>query len=94
MDKKVVEVTRMHRLEDTNGNNLTRAYCDVMLGGKITVKGVRVVDGPKGLFISMPQSKGKSKNGDTKWYPIIFINDKDLYNKIQDEVLDFYNTIE
>ena len=83
----------MHRL-DKDGNNMTKAYCDIMLGGKLTIKGCRVVDGPKGLFVSLPQTKGKPKDGKDKWYPVIYIDDKDLYNEIQDEVLEAYNTIE
>ncbi len=90
---KTVEVTRMHRLEK-NGNNMTRAYCDVMLGGKLTIKGCRVVDGPKGLFVSLPQKKGKDKDGNEKWYNVIYVNDKELYNNIQDEVKEYYNTAE
>lgn len=56
-----VKVSRMHRIN--NGRSL-RAFCDVVLGEAFVVKGVKVVDGSKGTFVSMPRTQGK----DGKWY--------------------------
>ena len=56
-----VEVLRMHRL---NGDSNLKAFADVSFAGVFTVKGLKVVEGKNGLFVSMPSQKGK----DGKWY--------------------------
>ncbi len=50
-----LEVVRLHRLD---GDSKTKAFVDVAIGDFI-VKGLKVVQGQKGLFLSMPQEKGK-----------------------------------
>jgi stage V sporulation protein G len=55
------KVIRLHKL---NGNGMTKAMCDVALCEEFVVKGFRVVQGKRGLFVSMPQDPGK----DGKWY--------------------------
>jgi stage V sporulation protein G len=57
-----IKVVRMHRYD---GDSKTRAFVDVSIGDYI-VKGLRVVDGQKGLFLSMPSEKGK----DGKYYDV------------------------
>jgi len=41
-----------------------KAFCDVVIGGAVLIKGIRVVEGRTGPFISMPRQQ--SRNG--KWY--------------------------
>ena len=55
-----LKVVRLHRLD---GDSKLKAFCDVAIGDFI-VKGLRVVQGQKGLFLAMPQEKAK----DGKWY--------------------------
>lgn len=56
-----VEVLRMHRLD--SDSNL-KAFADVSFAGVFIVKGIRVIEGKNGLFVSMPSAKGK----DGKWH--------------------------
>ncbi len=55
------KVTRLHRFD---GDGATKAICDVAISDEFLVKGFRVVEGKEGLFVGLPQEKGK----DGKWY--------------------------
>ena len=46
---------------------ILKAFVDLSISDALIVRGLRVVDGPKGLFVSMPQEQGKDK----KWYDTI-----------------------
>lgn len=47
-----VRVTRLQAIKtQTNG---IRAFADVLIGEHYAVRGIRVMEGPKGLFVSMP----------------------------------------
>ena len=51
-----------------NGTAL-QAFCDVAVGDHVLIRGVRVVNGDNGPFVSMPRQQGK--NG--KWYESVVI---------------------
>lgn len=55
-----LKVVRLHRYE---GDSKTKAFVDIAIGDFL-VKGLRVVQGNKDLFLAMPQEKAK----DGKWY--------------------------
>ncbi len=59
------KVARLHRF---NGEGATKAICDVSIADEFLVKGFRVVEGKKGLFVSAPREPGK----DGKWYDNAF----------------------
>ncbi len=62
MDFKVV---RLHRFE---GDGSTKAVCDVSIADEFLVKGFRIIEGKKGLFVGFPAEPGK----DGKWYNSAF----------------------
>lgn len=82
-----VEVSRLNRMD---GNGRTKAYADVTFADAILVKGIRVVSGQKGLFVSMPRKKGKDGN----WYETVRPIDNSLREKISGAVLVAYNDSE
>lgn len=57
-----VKVNRIHKFEDND--KTLRAFADIEINGALLIKGLQVVQGKKGLFVSMPRQKGK----DNKWY--------------------------
>lgn len=59
-------VKRMLRF-DGEGN--LKAYVDLGIGNLFVIKGVRVVEGKNGLFVSMPRQQGK----DGKWYDSVTV---------------------
>ncbi|MCX5698658.1 MAG: septation protein SpoVG family protein [Candidatus Omnitrophica bacterium] len=80
----MIEVARLHRFEN-NGSPL-KAFADVVIN-QVLVKGVRIVEGKNGLFITMPQSQGK----DGKWYPTTMLLDDGLKDELQEALLEAYN---
>lgn len=78
------KVTRLHKL-DTDGN--VKAFVDVAINEALLFKGIRIVEGKRGLFVSMPREKGK----DNKWYETIRPMSKEIKENISMVVLSAYN---
>ena len=64
MEMQTFRVERMYRMA---GEAATKAFADVSIGGVVMVKGLRVVQGTKGLFVGMPRKPGKDGN----WYDTV-----------------------
>ena len=77
-----LKVVRLHRLES---DSKTKAFCDVAIGNFV-VKGLRVVQGQKGLFLAMPQEKSK----DGKWYNTFLPLTEEAKQSLCDVVLAAY----
>lgn len=82
-----IEIQRVHRLE--NSGNL-KAFVDVKLFGQIVIKGLCVMDGKGGLFVTMPRRA--SKEG--KWFDMALILEENLRQKLNDKVLEAYDAKE
>ncbi len=80
-----VEVLKMHRLD---GDSSLKAYADVTFGDAFIVKGLRVVEGKNGLFVSMPSRK--AKNG--KWYDTAYPLTKEFRQLLNEIVLETYES--
>ena len=67
-------------------NNSTKAFASITVEDLIAIKGIRVIEGPKGPFVSMPQSK------DTKgdYHDIAFPITSDLRAAMNKVILDEY----
>lgn len=65
----IIDVKRFYRTDD--GGKL-KGFADVTLEDAITVKGVRLIEGPNGLFAGMPRRKEK----DGEYHDIIVVEDK------------------
>jgi stage V sporulation protein G len=77
-----IKVVRLHRFE---GESKTKAFVDVGIGDFV-VKGLRLVDGTNGLFLSMPREKGK----DGKYYDAFFPVNQQAKDKLEQTVLAAY----
>jgi stage V sporulation protein G len=83
MDKQEnLSVVRLYRLE---GESKIKAFADVSVGDFI-IKGLKILQGQKGLFIAMPQEKGK----DGKWYNTVFPATKEARKNLTETVLTAY----
>lgn len=78
-----VEVLRLHRL---SGESSLKAFADVSFAGVFIVKGIKVVEGKNGLFVSMPSEKGK----DGKWYNIAHPLTREFRDSLNEVVLQAY----
>ena len=81
LDFKIVKI---HRLPE--GNRI-KAFVDLGINDAILIKGVRIVDSrQRGLFVAMPQEKGK----DEKWYEKVRCLNDEVRLRINKEVLEAY----
>ena len=78
----------VQRLVKTHGGTTVRAYCDVAFDNALLIKGLRIVEGKHGLFVSMPRQQGK----DAKWYDSVVALSKDVKQAIDRAVLEAYHS--
>jgi stage V sporulation protein G len=63
-DRMYFFVTRLVRWDHRSA---LRAFCDVSVDQELLIKGIRVVEGRHGPFVSMPRQKSK----DEKWHDVV-----------------------
>ena len=77
-----LKVVRLHRFD---GESKLKAFADISIGDFL-IKGLRIVEGQKGLFLGMPQEKSK----DGKWYNTFCPLTKEAREIISEVVLAAY----
>jgi stage V sporulation protein G len=82
MEENTIQVSRVYKID---GDEKLKAFVDVSLAG-VVVKGLRVVNGSNGLFLSMPRHQGK----DGKWYETVYPATKEMRKQLSDLVLAAY----
>ena len=80
-----IEVLRVHKL---NGDSSLKAFADVSFAGVFVVKGLKVVHGKNGLFVSMPSEQGK----DGKWYNSAHPLTREFRDLLNEVVLQSYES--
>ena len=83
-EKSAIKIERMHLLD---GDGPTKAFCAITLFDAFTAKGLRVVEGKEGLFLSMPREQGR----DGKWYDTFYPVSAEFRKGLQELVLEHYN---
>lgn len=78
-----VQVQRMYRFET---DRPLKAFADIVVNDALLIKGVRVMEGNNGLFVSMPREQAK----DNKWYDTIRCLTQEVRDRITAEVLAAY----
>lgn len=84
-EQVILEVKRINKLD---GTGTLKAFCDVAVAESFLIKGIRVVEGKKGLFVSMPQEQGKDGN----WYDTVIPLTKEARQQISELVLKTYQS--
>ena len=79
-----IKVLKVHRIE---GQNRIKAFVDVSINDALLIKGVRIVEGNKGLFVSMPVEQGRNE----KWYERVRCLNKSIRDEIANAVLTAYS---
>ncbi len=59
-----IQVQRMYRFDS---NRPLKAFADIIINDVLLIKGIKVLEGKNGLFVSMPQEQAKDK----KWYDAV-----------------------
>lgn len=83
LDLKVIKI---HRLPEGR----VKAFVDLSVNDAILIKGVRVVDGKEGLFVSMPSEQGKNE----RWYERVRCLNDDIKELVSKKVIDAYQSNE
>lgn len=80
MEVEVVDIRKI-----TGDGNL-KAFADVKVGGTLLIKGVCVMKGRKGIFVSMPRKASK----DGRWFDVLE-PETELKEEIEEKVLESYD---
>ena len=81
MDVDVVDIRKAGQ------DGKVKAFANVKFGGALIIRGFRVVDGSKGLFVSLPSKPGKDKD----WFDVIAILDDGLKEEVEGRILEAYD---
>ncbi len=81
MEIEVVDIRKI-----TGEGNL-KAFADVKIANSLIIRGVSVLNGKNGIFVSLPKKAGK----EGKWFDIITPLSDDLKEGLQDKVLEAYD---
>ncbi|MBI3021631.1 MAG: septation protein SpoVG family protein [Candidatus Omnitrophica bacterium] len=50
-----------------DGDSALKAFCDIAIDQQLLIRGIRVIAGRKGAFVSMPRQQSK----DRRWYDVV-----------------------
>nr|DAU70826.1 MAG TPA: SpoVG [Caudoviricetes sp.] len=70
-----------------NGSSKTKAFVDLDLDDTLVIKGLTLVEGEDGLFLSFPSKKGK----DGQYYNSVYSLDKEWLKLLKDACVKKYN---
>ena len=68
-----------------------KAAASIILGNVFQVHGLSIVEGPKGLFLSMPQRQTSEKSGERKFLEIAHPITAEMRKAINDAVFNAYS---
>ena len=80
-----IEVSRIHKLDGTGS---IKAFVDIAIEDAFVVKGLRVIEGKEGLFVSMPREEVK----DGKWYNTVIPLTREVKDEVERLVLEAYGS--
>ena len=72
------------------GQNNHLATASITLDNAFVVRNISIMNGTKGVFVSMPSQKGVDGEGNTKYYDTAFPLSKELRDELSNVVLNAY----
>lgn len=78
------------RIDRVVNKGNVKAIASVSLDGMFVVKGLKIMDGKKGMFVSMPQESYPDRDGNTKYSNTFFALTNSARMQLQETVLDTY----
>ena len=82
----IADELSVKRMVVFNGEGSLKAFCDLAIGEMFLIRGVRVIEGKQGLFVSMPRQQGK----DGKWYETVAMLSKEVNAEVKKVLLEEY----
>lgn len=86
-----MKVTEVRIMPVKSGNGSAKAYASITLDGVFAVNDIRIVDGKNGLFVALPNRKGKDKDGNEKYYDVCNPTTAELRKEVNEAVIAKYN---
>lgn len=77
---------KIYRFNEYNNNSKLVAFVDLMVDDKLVIKGWRLINGTKGLFLANPSERDKN---DKNW-DIVFFNVPLDKAEVENMVIDYY----
>ena len=77
-------------IKKTFDTGKVKAIADVTLDGAFAIHGLKLIEGDKGMFVSMPYSQWKDGNGNTKNMDIVHPITAEARNELFHAVHDAY----
>ena len=90
MSKKLNIKVKIDLLVDSEDSNV-KAYASVNIADAFAVHGLSVMDSSKGLFVRMPFTSYKDKNGEKKYSDNFHAITADARTQLNEAVLEAYN---
>jgi stage V sporulation protein G len=81
IDIKVIKVNRLSQ------ESRIKAFVDLGINDALLIKGIRIIQGKKGLFVSMPTEQGKNE----RWYERVRCLNEGVRSLIAQKVLEAYS---
>ena len=85
MEQTAADIS-VKRLMKFTGEGSIKAYADIAIDEQFLIKGVRVVEGKRGMFVSMPRQQTK----DGKWFDSVQALTQQAKASVERIVLDAY----
>ena len=84
---KLNDVVTVDKMRVVDSKSKVKAFVDVLVCGALVIKGFRVVDGTKGLFVGMPREKGKKEG---EFFDIAYPINNDAREYLTTLILEYY----
>ncbi len=78
-----IKVIKIHRLPQ---DSRIKAFVDLGINDALLIKGLRIIQGKKGLFVSLPTEQGKNE----RWYERVRCLNEGVRSLIAQKVLEAY----
>ena len=85
METLDVKIIKIHRLPQ---DSRVKAFVDLGINDALLIKGLRIVQGKKGLFVTMPTEQGKNE----RWYERVRCMNQNIRSLIAEKVLEAYGS--
>lgn len=83
METLDVKIIKIHRLPQ---DSRVKAFVDLGINDALLIKGLKIVQGKKGLFVTMPTEQGKNE----RWYERVRCMNQNIRSLIAEKVLEAY----
>lgn len=86
-----IQITSFKGIKLLNAGKL-RAFVDVEFNGALVVKGFKVIEGSKGMFVANPARKVEGSTDANAYTDIVYVTkESGEWNNIQPKIIAYYN---